>query len=282
MKTPFSPLCPAKAAEKDNKNKGKNVDIQTEPTTNSAQDEQPKRLFVPQTDSTNKQLRLHLSAAHLPERSVLHTDFQTAGRGQVGNTWESEAGKNLTFSVVLYPTSLAANRQFLISQIAALSVKETLDAYTDGISVKWPNDVYYKDQKICGMLVENDLCGATLLCSIIGIGLNLNQALFRSNAPNPVSLLQITGKETDRTEVLDSFLARLDTYYIRLLREEYADIQAAYRSALYRGTGFHPYQDSDGIFEACIHEVEPTGHLLLQRKDKSIRRYAFKEVSIFL
>ena len=255
---------------------------QAEPQKEAALIDLPKRIFLPETDSTNKQLRLYLSAETLPEGSVLYTDFQTAGRGQVGNTWESEAGKNLTFSVVLFPTCLAANRQFLISQIAALSIKETLDAYTSDITVKWPNDVYHKDRKICGMLVENDLCGTTLFCSIIGIGLNLNQALFQSNAPNPVSLFQIIGKEVNRQEVLDSFLSHLYTYYLRLLREEFAEVQQAYRGALYRGTGYHQYQDCDGIFEACIHAVEPTGHLLLQRKDKSIRRYAFKEVSIFL
>lgn len=93
-------------------------------------------------------------------------DFQTAGKGQVGNSWESEAGKNLMFSILLYPDFLPANRQFLISQIASLSVKETLEKYTDSVTVKWPNDIYWKDRKICGMLIERSVRAASLLfCS---------------------------------------------------------------------------------------------------------------------
>ena len=107
-------------------------------------------IHLKETHSTNTYLRDYLRKERLPEGSVVWADFQTAGRGQIGHTWESEAGKNLTFSVVLYPTCLPANRQFLISQIASLSVKQTLDAYTEGITVKWPNDVYWHDRKICG------------------------------------------------------------------------------------------------------------------------------------
>ena len=98
------------------------------------------------------------------------------------------------FSILLYPDFLPANRQFLISQIASLSVKETLEKYTDSVTVKWPNDIYWKDRKICGMLIENDLSGQHLYCSVVGIGLNINQEIFRSDAPNPISLTQITGK----------------------------------------------------------------------------------------
>ena len=167
----------------------------------STDNESPRILRVAETTSTNSLLRELVIKESLPEGSVVVADFQTAGRGQIGNVWESEAGKNLMFSTVLYPTCIPANRQFLISQIAALSVKETLDSYTDHVTVKWPNDIYWKDKKICGMLIENDLSGHNLYCSIIGIGINLNQAVFRGDAPNPVSLFQIIGKEVDREEV---------------------------------------------------------------------------------
>ena len=179
----------------------------------------------------------------------------------------------------LYPTCIPANRQFLISQIAALSVKETLDLYTDHVTVKWPNDIYWKDKKICGMLIENDLSGHNLYCSIIGIGINLNQAVFRGDAPNPVSLFQIIGKEVDREEALDRFLSVFYRYYLSLLQEEYENIRIRYQSALYRREGYHAYRDEAGEFEACIHDIESTGHLLLALRDGSIRRYAFKEVS---
>ena len=162
------------------------------------ENEQPRIIRLEETTSTNNYLRGLVGKESLPEGSIVVTEYQTAGRGQVGNTWESEPGKNLMFSIILYPDFLPANRQFLISQIAALSVKETLDAYVDGITVKWPNDSYWHDQKICGMLIENDLTGHSLYCSVIGIGININQREFLSDALNPVSLVQITGREYDR------------------------------------------------------------------------------------
>lgn len=185
--------------------------------------ETPKIIRLAETDSTNNYLREQCAKARLPEGSLVIADFQTAGKGQVGNSWESEAGKNLMFSILLYPDSLPANRQFLISQIASLSVKETLEGYTDSVKVKWPNDIYWKDRKICGMLIENDLSGQHLYCSVIGIGLNINQEIFRSDAPNPVSLTQITGKAYDREEVLAaSCVSSLTTisYYYRRKRKK--------------------------------------------------------------
>ena len=241
--------------------------------------ETPQILWLKETDSTNNHLRRLLDKEQLPEGSLVVTDFQTAGKGQVGNSWESEAGENLMFSILLYPDFIPANRQFLISQIASLSVKETLDAYTDFIQVKWPNDIYWKDRKICGMLIENDLSGQLLYCSIIGIGLNLNQSLFRSNAPNPISLTQITGKKYDREEVLNRFLRIFFQYYCLLLQEKEEEVRTAYMQALYHGEGYHRYRDGQGQFEARIQVIEPTGHLILQLRDGEQRRYAFKEVT---
>lgn len=207
------------------------------------ENEQPRIIRLEETTSTNNYLRGLVGKEPLPEGSIVVTEYQTAGRGQVGNTWESEPGKNLMFSIILYPDFLPANRQFLISQIAALSVKETLDAYVDGITVKWPNDIYWRDKKICGMLIENDLTGHSLYCSVIGIGININQREFLSDALNPVSLVQITGREYDREEILNSFLKRLYDRYLGLLQEKEEEIRSAYMAALYRGNGFHPYRD---------------------------------------
>lgn len=243
------------------------------------ENETPQILWLKETDSTNNHLRRLLDKEQLPEGSLVVTDFQAAGKGQVGNSWESEAGMNLMFSLLLYPDFIPANRQFLISQIASLSVKETLDAYTDFIQVKWPNDIYWKDRKICGMLIENDLSGQLLYCSIIGIGLNLNQSLFRSNAPNPISLTQITGKKYDREEVLNRFLRIFFQYYCLLLQEKEEEVRTAYMQALYHGEGYHRYRDGQGQFEARIQVIEPTGHLILQLRDGEQRRYAFKEVT---
>ncbi|RHJ90798.1 biotin--[acetyl-CoA-carboxylase] ligase [Parabacteroides bouchesdurhonensis] len=239
----------------------------------------PRIIRLEETTSTNSYLRQLLFKESLPEGSVVVAQTQTAGRGQIGNVWESETGKNLTFSIVLYPDCIPANRQFLISQITSLSVKETLEAYTNDVAVKWPNDIYWKDKKICGMLIENDLSGHNMYCSIIGIGINVNQAVFFSDAPNPVSLCQIIGKEIDKEELLDRFLHIFYNYYLLLLQDKQNDIRDAYRSALYRKDGFFPFTDENGTFEACIYDIELTGHLILQLQDGCLRRYAFKEVS---
>lgn len=241
--------------------------------------EAPRVIRLDETTSTNNYLRTLTAKEQLPEGSLVIADFQTNGKGQPGNVWESETGKNLLFSLLLYPDFLPANRQFLISQIASLSVKEALEVYTDAITVKWPNDIYWKDRKICGMLIENDLSGQNLYCSVIGIGFNINQQFFRSNAPNPVSLTQITGREHDREEVLNRFLRIFFQYYMLLLQEREEEIRTAYMAALYRNDGYYPYQDEKGCFEARIHAIEPTGHLILQLPDGELRRYAFKEVS---
>lgn len=240
----------------------------------------PRIIRMAETSSTNCCLRELLTHEPLPEGSVVVTENQTAGRGQMGNAWESEPGRNLTFSLVVYPEGLPVNRQFLLSQIVSLSVKETLELYTEGIAVKWPNDIYHHDRKICGILIENDLVERTISRSIIGIGVNINQEAFVSNAPNPVSLRQIIGKDTDRETFLASFLNLFYRHYLALLQgEEEEAIRQAYRAALYRGEGYYGFADEQGSFEACIQDIRPTGHLVLRRRDGTLTRYAFKEVS---
>lgn len=247
---------------------------------NKAQPQVPEVIRLAETASTNSYIRDLLKKQTLQEGSLVITDSQTSGRGQAGNSWESEAGKNLTFSIVIYPETIAANEQFLISQITALSVKEALSEYTDNIRVKWPNDVYWNDRKICGMLIENDLAGYTINCSICGIGININQKEFVSDAPNPVSLTQITGQEYDLEEVLTRFRHYFYQLYIKLLQDKKSDIRRQYRDSLYRGEGFHTYRDENGTFEAEIKDIQSTGHLILRLTNGETRRYAFKEVSI--
>ena len=248
----------------------------------STDNESPRILRVAETASTNSLLRELVIKESLAEGSVVVADFQTAGRGQIGNTWESEAGKNLMFSLVLYPTCIPANRQFLISQIAALSVKETLDSYTDHVTVKWPNDIYWRDKKICGILIENDLSGHFIGRSISGIGININQNEFHSDAPNPVSLKQITGQEHDRYEILSHILKRVQIYYTGLQTEDgstyTAEIAARYARSLFRRRGFHPYEDADGRFSARLLRVEQDGRFVLEDENGKEREYLFKEV----
>ena len=153
-------------------------------------------IILPETDSTNNHLTqlCNEQQSAVREFTTIIAERQTAGKGQRGNSWESEDCRNITFSFVLYPTFVEARRQFVLSQIVSLSIKEELDEWTEGISIKWPNDIYWNEKKICGILIENDLSGHHIGRSISGIGVNINQETFRSNAPNPVSLKQITGQ----------------------------------------------------------------------------------------
>lgn len=241
----------------------------------------PRIIRLRETESTNRYLHERLADNEVPsDGTIVVSDFQSGGRGQPGNSWESEAGQNLTFSLLYEPCAMPANRSFRISEIAALSVKHTLDRYTAGIAVKWPNDVYWHDRKICGMLIENLLEGSAVGRSIIGIGLNLNQTVFRSDAPNPVSLTQITGQRYDPLEILGLWYGHFCDLRDRLEAgpDGEADVHQAYVHALYRRDGFHPYADADGTFEAAIEAIEPGGYMLLRRSDGRISRYAFKEV----
>ena len=163
-------------------------------------------IHINETNSTNNYLQSLCSEQKVEELTVVVADFQTSGRGQRGNSWESAPSKNLLFSTVIFPEFLEARRQFLISQVISLAIKEELDTYTTDISIKWPNDIYWKEKKICGMLIENDLMGRNISQSIVGIGININQEAFHGAAPNPVSIYQITGKQYDIFEILKTIL----------------------------------------------------------------------------
>lgn len=239
-------------------------------------------IHLDETDSTNHFLIALCKEQTPDELTTVVARFQTAGKGQRGNSWEAEKDKNLLFSYVLYPTFLEARKQFLLSQIASLAVKETLDSYIGDVSIKWPNDVYWKDKKICGMLIENNLEGSYISQSIAGIGININQEEFHSSAPNPVSIKQITLRESDRMEILAQVLQRVKAYYKLLQKGETELITYRYQKALFRKEGMHLYKDSKGIFNAKIVKVEPDGQLVLQDDTGKIRRYVFKEVQYVL
>lgn len=232
---------------------------------------------VVETDSTLLWLTRE-AAAREEEFVAVSADFQTAGRGQRGTVWESDRGRNLLVGLRVRPAFLRAAEQFSLSEVTALAVAEALDPYTDGITVKWPNDVYWRDRKICGMLLEHRLQGDRIAETLVGPGINLNQETFRSDAPNPVSLRQITGRDVDRAEVLSAFFSRFVRYYRRLQDGERTAIDQLYFRRLYRRDGLHPYRDAAGTFRARIAAVEPSGHLVLQDGQGRLRRYAFKEV----
>jgi len=230
-------------------------------------------------DSTNRYLAEELRHRHLPSGFTVIAEMQTHGRGQTGNSWESEPAKNLLFSVYFQPIDLPANRLFVVSEMASLCVKYTLDTFIPDVTVKWPNDIYYRDKKIAGILIENVILGGKVEHSIIGIGININQVHFLSDAPNPVSLAQITGIIHEKTEVLQTFHKQFMELSNRLNSNCFDEIHNAYLHDIYRKEGTHKFRDAEGFFEATIHNIEPSGHLIFKRLNGRFSRYAFKEVA---
>lgn len=240
---------------------------------------------TPDENTSNK--KIVLDDENAGKVQLVTTDYQTHGHGQVNTVWESARGENLLFSFLFRPQHITAGEQFFLSEIACLAVAHTLDAYTEGISVKWPNDVYHHDHKICGMLLRHTLSGAQISATLVGIGLNLNQKQFVGDAPNPVSLRQIIGRPVDREEVLCRFAHHFDRL-LRAVTPPDADERLAQRQRLhgeylrrlYHRDGAHDYVDtaSGETFSAHIVDVAPTGQLTLQTTDGRLRHYHFKEV----
>ena len=235
---------------------------------------------VQATDSTNRLLKQRSdNDPNLPEGTALVAWEQTSGRGQAGNFWEAEAGKNLTFSVLLTPTFLSAKQHFLLSKAVALAVAETLSTVLNAeVQIKWPNDMYVGERKIAGILIENDWQDTHIQRSIVGIGLNVNQLEFKSDAPNPVSIRQITGIETDLDALLTEILGQLYKVYERLKSGETTAVAQLYAQHLYRKTGFFDYEDKNERFRAEIQSVSDDGFIQLRTDKNDVRTYAFKEV----
>ena len=232
-------------------------------------------------DSTNSFLHGYHEGYDV-ETVVAVAEYQTAGRGQGTNHWESEQGKNLTFSVRVAPKGVRAACQYVLSMCMALAVKDVLSEYSEGMTVKWPNDIYWNDKKISGTLIETTIAGKNVKTCIFGTGINVNQTEFLSDAPNPVSIKQIVGHEVDREELLKKVMRNLEKYLKIVYSGERKKIHDAYMNCLYRKEGVHKYRDNNGTFEASIERVEDSGHLVLRSTDGRERRYGFKEVAFVL
>ncbi len=146
--------------------------------------------------------------------SVIAARFQTAGRGQGDHTWLSPKDENLTFSILIRfgedgIPALPVADALRITYIATLSIRDFLSEEGIDSRIKWPNDIWVKDRKICGMLIENILDGSNVACSIIGIGINLNQTAFDPSLPNPVSLSMLTGRHYDLKTALEGLYKKI-------------------------------------------------------------------------
>ncbi|MBK9390833.1 MAG: biotin--[acetyl-CoA-carboxylase] ligase [Bacteroidetes bacterium] len=232
--------------------------------------------------STNTYASGLLKSEVVQEGTIIRASFQSAGRGQTGNGWESEAGKNLLISIILYPTAISPADQFLISRVISLGITDFLGKELQECKIKWPNDIYVRNDKIAGILIENSVMDNKLVSSIVGIGLNINQRKFTGNAPNPVSMTILTGKEYDTDNCLTELSMAIDKRYDLLMKGKNEIICSDYISKLYRKNEWFGFRDKDGIFKGKIVSVTEEGLLLIEHPDRKIREYAFKEVDFIL
>jgi len=252
-------------------------------------------MYIARTNSTNTLLKELIAKGQWPmAERFIRAGYQTAGRGQTGNGWESEPDKNLLCSVLISrQLSAFSNQPFYLNVAISVAVHKAVMGYglpVTGLTIKWPNDIYWNDQKIAGILIENAIIGNEVKYSIAGIGLNVNQTAFVSDAPNPVSLKQITGKDYD----LDELMARLMEEIDEGLRDSGDGLWEYYKAHLYRREGFWsfverevntaPTMNADSKepiadrFMARIEEVLPTGEIVLQDQQGKERKYHFKQV----
>ncbi len=230
------------------------------------------------TDSTNNYAKHQIREKGLSEGTVFLAYEQTAGRGQLKNSWESEPGQNLIFSLVLCPYFLEIRRQFMLSKAVTLGIYKALNKHVDLLRIKWPNDIYVSNQKLGGILIENSIMNGLLNSSVVGIGLNVNQTVFYSEAPNPVSLQMLTNQHYDCEQILSEILSGIDWYYALLQCGEEELIDQEFKSVLYRLNEKHFYKADDKVFEGEIIGVNEIGQLQIQKADGTIAEFHFKEV----
>ncbi len=232
-----------------------------------------------QATSTNLELLQLSNEKRLPEGTVVITDSQTQGRGQGENSWESEPGCNLTFSIILYPLSVKASGQFILSKVISLAVYDFVSQIVPGVSVKWPNDVYVGDRKITGILIENFIEGAYITKSIAGIGVNINQEQFVSGAPNPVSLRQLTGESYQLEECIETLHNCIANRYQMIRERREGKLHEDYLRCMYRFGQLNRFCVGDEYFDAVITGVNKYGMLEMKTKENKQRIFGFKEVS---
>ncbi len=247
-------------------------------------------VWFDEVDSTNS--RLASCREILPSGSVFAALRQSAGRGQRGNGWSAAAGENLTFSLLCRMERLPSRSQFSISRATALALTDYLASKGIRAMIKWPNDIYVGDRKICGILIENSIIGGSISSSIIGIGLNVNQTQF-DGLPNPVSMSLLTGVRYDLKAEIETLLHHLGARLADVCRPDL--LERDYDALLYRKGVWKDYLDCRNLAAAsltattspveggrtirgCIEGVSPEGMLLLRTGNGLPECFAFKEI----
>lgn len=221
-------------------------------------------------DSTNSYLQNLLDNGEDVIDNVVAADFQTSGKGQGKNIWQSEYGKNLLFSIALDMSFLKAEDQFFLTQIVSVSMVEVLKKYLpeESLFIKWPNDIYFNDKKIAGILIKNEIKGMMMGTSIIGIGLNVNQTSFDENLPNPISMKMITGKDYDLDEILFAVYKSLSHRVTESPSGSNTSfVIQNYNKHLFRYNQWALYEHEGELKEMMIVGYDRFGRLILKEKN---------------
>lgn len=237
-------------------------------------------IHLKRIDSTNKYAADWLSKNAPTDGTVIIADEQYAGKGQIGNLWLSHPYKNLTFSLIYLPRFLNIAEQFYLNMVVSLGILQGLTPFlinNNDLSVKWPNDIYYKNKKLGGILIENTLLGNQIKHTIIGIGINVHQTEFPVTLPNPCSLKSITQQEYDLVKILESICCNIEHYYLMLQNRRTQELHHKYEDNLLNSQKEHKFTDKNGSFFGKITGVEKTGKLIIEVKNE-IRTYNFKEI----
>lgn len=250
-----------------------------------------KTLFIGQNsihlqsvDSTNSYASELIRNAKPPEGSLIYTFDQQKGRGQRGNSWESEPAKNMALSLILYPAFLRAERQFLLTKISSIAVADLMAELlkesdkTSDISIKWPNDIYAGNKKIAGILIETTLRETALQSAIIGIGININQLTFNSTG-TATSLALLANKEFDLMKCIDRLCEFIEARYLQLKTGRLESIDTEYIQRLYQLNEWGNYTSNEKKFEGKITGTSGQGKLLVELRSGEIKEFDLKEIS---
>lgn len=232
-------------------------------------------------DSTNNFLkRLVSNSEPLPEGTVIMADDQYAGRGQQNNVWKVAPGKNLTFSLLLKPSFLPLHQQFLLNMAVSIAINNVLTQLLgEGLSIKWPNDIYFRNQKLGGILIENSIVGNDIKTAIIGVGINVNQQYFDGElTTKATSVFQILQKDVNLVGVLAEICSAIEGLYLQLKAGNRTNLKETYVNRLYQLNKLARYRKGGEVFEGVINGVADNG-LLLMETDAGLQEFNFKEIA---
>lgn len=219
--------------------------------------------FLPECHSTIDELSNLIKTETVEEGTLIYTGHQTSGRGQRGNQWIDEPGKNILLSLLLKPQKVAPSHQFYLNLIIGLAITNYLKELlpSESIMLKWPNDVYVGSKKVAGILIENNLRGALLETSIVGVGVNLNQS--EALLDSATSVIRYSKKNIDREEFIENLLLHIEHWYAKLCNVSYEEIIDAYYEVMYWKEEIHTFRNGKTEFQGIIKGIDSSGRLIV-------------------